>query len=1247
MICANCGFDSPPGMRFCGMCGSTLSIACPVCAFANPVDFKFCGMCGAALGQVPAPAVLPPPAVPQPPPPLSYPAPVSQEVPSLSGAAITLPEIQLEGERRVATVLVTDLTGSSALLERMGTESWVTLMNRILRILEAEVQRFGGHVDQFRGDGLLAFFGALSAHEDDPERAVLAALMMQRRFNHYIEHNCQPDCNSLRLRIGLSTGEVIVANLGDSAHREDTGMGMTVALAARMEQSAEPGTILASDSTYRLCRAQFEWQPLGEITVKGISHSIPVFRPLAPLLSEYRQNGSYYSGYAPSLVLRDAEFQSLRATIDALYGGVGGISVVAGDRGMGKSLLVNEMYSFYARQNSLLEEAGEDSGLKGPLTWLRTHCRSYDRDLPYTPWLGLLHYWLETPLDQPVEEAQGRLRSHCENLWGEQMAEYYPYLATFMGLPLEEEFTDRVKHLDAEGLRSQFFHALRSWVEALVRRGPLVLMFSDMHWADVSTIDLLKYCLPVCDDLPVLWLFTLRPDRTSPVWFLRYSLETDYPHRLAVIQLNPLTEEQSGAFIDHQVGAHTLPEETRALVIKNAVGNPYYIEELLQSLVIQGTLVRDDQTGEWKATRVVSSLDLPESLHSLLLAHIDRLSPDEQRVLQMAAIVGPDFWFNVLQALLEPQTPLKAHLAALQRAQIIRERGQTPELGMLYSFKTSLIRDAAYESLLTEQREAYHLQVAAFFERSFGPEFLSQHYSLLAYQYRCAGRPRQELDYVIRSAQQAQGMYANAEALRLYSRALELLSALEASSDSDEARNEVYDTRFETLQNRREVLAITGDQAGVEQDAYEMLHLARRTGHTYRLIDALLSQPAVAAWKTQEECAAGMPVAQEALELARQTGDRLREMHSLQIITRQYMYVRNQDWRMVGEGALALARELHDRQSEARILITLGTAYSWSDEPYRGMEYLSQALPIFQEIDDKTSEVNLLHQMALQFERQGDYHRVLKEYQEKRLKLSRKIGYRAGEISALTNLGQVQSIYLGDYEGGIAWLEEARRSVQNWHEELLATLRIIQIKTAQGQYQTALQKLSVIDASGAEGFFHHLQAGLLLATAIVHNAFVDSEAHLQAALQAAADLDERISSNAQLSRQFGIASACQASAAHLNLSALQTSREKRKDELQAALDAARRAYDIYASFGYLQIIECTSEEVFYRHYRALAANGQRLEASQALARAYEQMMCKYELIPEDSPFRRTYLENIPLHRDIRAAYHSSMEQTAA
>src|SRR5215211_7689743 len=210
MNCPNCGFANPANLRFCGSCGTRLSTTCPECGFANPLDFRFCGMCGTRLNTESAPPVIEQPAL----------LPATEAEPLLPAAPPPL-----EGERRVVTVVLTDLTDSTNLLEQIGTEGWVELMNRILHILESEIYRFGGEISQFRGDGLVAFFGATSAHEDDPERAVLAALAMQRVFTQFVRELTQPEAQSLQMRVGVNTGEVIVAAGTDRQNWEETAMG--------------------------------------------------------------------------------------------------------------------------------------------------------------------------------------------------------------------------------------------------------------------------------------------------------------------------------------------------------------------------------------------------------------------------------------------------------------------------------------------------------------------------------------------------------------------------------------------------------------------------------------------------------------------------------------------------------------------------------------------------------------------------------------------------------------------------------------------------------------------------------------------------------------------------------------------------------------------------------------------------------------------------------------------------------------
>jgi class 3 adenylate cyclase/tetratricopeptide (TPR) repeat protein len=1231
MQCPHCGYDNLPGMKFCGQCGERLGRSCAACGFINPLAHRFCGECGARLGEAPVPteAVA---AAAQPPPP---------QPPVEASVATGSPTTQLEGERRLATVILADVQSSTDLLGQIGTEAWVGIMNHVLHVLESEVYRFGGQVDQFRGDGLVAFFGATSAHEDDPERAVLAALAMHKALEPYAADLSGRQDIDLQLRVGVNTGEVIVTSVGDiHHHREDTAMGEAVALAARMESAAEPGTVLVSENTYRLVETQFEWQPLGEISVKGISQPIAVYRPLVP-----RTDSGHAYGLSVPLIGRDAEFQALKGCVDDLHTGRGGIALVMGDKGMGKSFLVAEVRQHFARRGALLAEARDrDAAPLASLAWLSGRCRSYYQSWPYSMWLSLLRSWLGMHWGEPEEEARKRLRRQTEALWGDQLAEYYPYLATFLSLPLEEEFAERVKHLDAEGLHRRFFLTIRAWVEAIAQRGPLVLAFADVQWADSTSLDLLRYCLPLCDQESLLWLIVYRSERTSPVWGFRHYVETEYPHRLTALNLPALTEDQGREFIELLIGSDALPKETRGLVLDKAEGNPYYIGELIQSLIARGTLVRNPETSQWRVTRAVDSLDLPDSLQSMLLARIDRLSPEERHVLQMAAVIGSVFWSDVLESLADDETWLKEHLTALQRAGLVYERGRVPDLGMEYVFTSNLVRDAAYESLLRAQRLKYHSRVAEHLEQIPGKGAMPQHYGLLAYHYRQAGELGKELFYTLLAADQARGIYANAEALARYTRALELLDAMEAETSDKDRLYAIRTQRFEVLDGRREMFFLMGDWDAVRADAQALLRLARQLEEDPTwLIDALLQQPGVAGWQSKDELSAGVPLAAEALALAQQVDDRRREMQSLAAIARQRLWVNDPTAWELAERALDLARQLGDRNYEVSMLIGMGQVYAWSDQPERGMAYLEAALPISQALDNKMAEMNLLGLVGLQDERRGDYYRLLIEHHQERLRISREIGHRPMEAHALMQCGQTLGLYLGDYQAGLAQLEACQRLWEGTPNEMFAWLRIAQIYAVDERYAEALKALEQVNRIvGLHAVQDMGHAGLCLVSAMLYNALggrhtAEDEKHLRKALEFTARV-RRLVADAPLTRQYEMAAACESAMAHLRLAQGWLADEAERDtRLRRALESSQTALDIYQHFGFVQVIECVSEEILYRHSLTLAANGNKAESADYLRLAHQEMMRKHALIPSDSSFRSAFLENIALHCEIREA----------
>jgi class 3 adenylate cyclase/tetratricopeptide (TPR) repeat protein len=1232
MNCPNCGFDNPSNMRFCGSCGTRLTVTCTECGFANPLDFRFCGMCGTRLSA--EPSVIEQPAL----------LPTTEAEPLLP---VTTPP--LEGERRVVTVILTDLTDSTNLLEIIGTEGWVELMNRILHILESEIYRFGGEVSQFRGDGLVAFFGATVAHEDDPERAVLAALSMQRSFDSYVRELVQPEAADLRMRVGVNTGEVIVTTGSDRQHWQETAMGMAVAIASRMETAAEPGTVLVSEHTYHLVEPQFDWYPLGEISVKGVSQPIAVYRPHRHIADiELVPHGETFPETMPRIG-RENEFHVLKACVEGLFEGRGGIATLTGDKGSGKSFLLSEVRQYFAHREALLAETRATSAVAdNSLAWVRGRCRSYSQTWPYSMWLDLFRDWLGIRPDDSKEEKLACLRRHAEQLWGNALAEHYPYLATFLGFPLEETFTEKIRHLDSEGLRQRFFLAVRSWIEAACRRGAVVLAISDMQWVDDSSLDLLKYCLPICDSESLLWMLSFRPERETSIWKFHHYVEAQYPHRLTNIELLPLTQAQSSELINHLVGPGTLPEETSELIIRNAGGNPYYILELIRALIDQGILAREAGDGPWRLTRPVTTLDMPGSLQRLLLTRIDRLSARQRMILQIASVIGPLFWLNMLEALLEEPQTLRADLAALQRSQLIQESGRVPELGMQYFFKSPLIRETAYDSLLSTHRIAYHLKAAQYLEDMISPDILGNYDGMLAYHYREAGNLKKELFYTFLAAEHERKIYANAEALQDYTRAMELLDELEVTVKSPGQRRSIQAQRFEVLNGRRHVNFQLGQIQAGRADTQALLPLARAMADDpVWLIDALTAQADISR-DSRQELIPGLQMAEEALALAQQLGDQQRVMRSLTRVANVRFTLNDPSWRELAERALTLARQMGDLRTEVNLLLAIGGKYGMDDLP-RGREYLQEALSRSETLNDKATKLPLLQAIGQQLERDGDYYRQLTEYEQERLRLSREIGNRIAEGNALMFCGQIQALYLGDYEKGLELELQTLSFWETMNDRLFPLLRMAQIQTALGRYTEALATLEVARPLQEKVVFDVGRAGLGLVTVIMYSALGDQD-RLQSALEITSQIQQMAADNL-VSQQYRMAAACEASATHLKLVQYFSGRKKMSTERQAhlvqALESSQSALNIYQQFGFVQVVECTSEEILYRHSLALAANDRADEAAEFLERAHEEMMRKHDFIPVDSPFRKTYLENIELHREIQVAYAAQNTRSAS
>jgi class 3 adenylate cyclase/tetratricopeptide (TPR) repeat protein len=804
------------------MCGARISQTCPNCNLPSPLDYRFCGHCGLAFAlTIEKPETME-----------TLPEEVSYSIPDETG-----PELEttadtyiqpapgaLSGERRQATVLIADVKGSTQILEQIGTEIWVQVMNQVLQIMSAAIYRFGGIVDQFRGDGLVAFFGARLAHEDDSERAVLAALVMQDELKIHAAELVERYNIHLLVRVGVNTGEVITTNIGiDTQHREDTAMGAAVTLAARLEAAAEPGTVLVSENTYRLVESHFKWKYLGEIPIRGLAQPVAVYRPIGPAVEADQESRLQTLGLWIPMVGRDRELASIDQCVANLRQGIGGIALISGEAGMGKSRLIFEARLHVERDAALLADKNYHP------TWLQGRCRSYGQTLPDSMWVDMWQRWLGRGHWVSQEEALERLQSKAVEFWGDRFDEYYPYLAAFLSLPLEEPYAGHIRHLDAEGLRQRFFIAVRSWLEIMARQNPLVIVFTEVHWADETSLELLKFCLPLCMQERALFVVVFRPERTAPVWNFKHFVETEYAHRLAAVNLLPLTESQSFDLIQRMIGPDALSEHALAQIIEKSSGNPYYLTELIRSLIDRGALKRDVQSGKWQTSGGEIPLSLPDSLKSLLMARIDSLSLKERRVLQLAAVIGSIFWFNVLERLVNHESNLQEQLADMQRLQLIAERGVLPDLGREYAFNSNMIREAAYDSILSSQREDLHRYVANILEQIVTENILKQYHGLIAYHYRQAGDCEKDLFHTILAAQEAQRIHANAEAIQAFQHAFTLMDQAEELEciPSDES---LAERKLEVLRGLGQILFGIGKVQEAERQFRAAISIGRQMG---------------------------------------------------------------------------------------------------------------------------------------------------------------------------------------------------------------------------------------------------------------------------------------------------------------------------------------------------------------------------------------------------------------------------------
>jgi class 3 adenylate cyclase len=596
-------------------------LACPRCATPVAGDARFCATCGQSLAEPDETA----------------------EARQARVAAATPPSLvekmraaKLTGERKPVTALFADVVGSTSLAEKMDPEDWTQMMNEAFDLMSRAIFRYEGTIAQFQGDALLAFFGAPVAHEDDPERAVRAALEMVALTDEFARQLKQSHDIDFRIRAGINSGPVVVGNVGSDLRFEYTALGDAVNVAARVQSAAEPGTVVVSAATQRFIAPVFDFADLGDVEVKGKAEPVHLYRVLDLRAEPGRRRGLEAVGLSSPLVGRATELGALVNTWGVVRAGRGRLAVVIGEPGIGKSRLLAELHAAINEADPAAE-------------WYEGHCVSYGRGVPYHLVLSMVESLLGIVPGSTDVEMRDRLKARLAELLGEEASDVEPYLAHLFALSLSPAEADRVQ-LDPETLQGRYVAAIKRVIAALAARGPLVLVLEDIHWADPASVDVTLGLLPLITPLPVLIVFAGRAETDAPGWRLVSQAQASFGAALTEIRLQPLSDDDSRALVASLLEIESLPDTVRNAILTRAEGNPFFVEEVIRMFIEHGAIVRSGE--RWLANESITDIEIPATLHGLLLARIDQLPDDAKRSLRVASVIGRQFAIRVLERVL-------------------------------------------------------------------------------------------------------------------------------------------------------------------------------------------------------------------------------------------------------------------------------------------------------------------------------------------------------------------------------------------------------------------------------------------------------------------------------------------------------------------------------------------------------------------------------------------------------------------
>ncbi len=711
---------------------------CPTCQTRNPDDATFCSECNNELG--PNKFVS-----------LNQNVLTQSYTPRFLSENILTTQSAVEGERKQVTVLFADVTGYTAMSEKLDPEDVHKIMDGCFKIIMDEVHSHHGTINQFTGDGVMALFGAPMAVENHAKNACLAALAIQKTVKSYSLELETKFSIPFKMRIGLNSGPVVVGAIGDDLRMDYTAIGDTTNLAARMEQMANPETIQVSQNTHKRVNKDFRFEHLGKVKVKGKEKPLDVYRLIGKRVkSESGFNRQIFS----YMVGREKELNTLEIQVLKAVNGEGSVVNVIGEAGIGKSRLIAELKS---------------KEIINQVTLFEGRAISMGRNLSFHPIIDLLKHWAQIREDDKDVAAFSKLEASVKRICAEDADEIIPFVATLMGMKLIGRFAERIQGIEGEALEKLILKNVRDLLKKATEITPLVIVLEDMHWADTSSLELSESLFRLAETCSILFINVFRPDYSQTDSRIIDTINQRLSVYYVEIKLDSLNEQMSETLINNMLNIRGLFHDIRNTIIQRSGGNPFFIEEVVRSFIDQGAIIVNNN--EFQVTDKVHEMVIPHTINDVLLARIDRLEENTRNLIKVASVIGRNFFYRILSEVATNVKDIDNKLSYLKEIQLIRDRRRMEELE--YLFKHALAQEAAYESILLQKRKEIHLHVAESIEQIF-KQRLHEFYGMLAFHYSKAEKTEKVEEYLIKAGEEALKASASSEALNYYQKAMDI-----------------------------------------------------------------------------------------------------------------------------------------------------------------------------------------------------------------------------------------------------------------------------------------------------------------------------------------------------------------------------------------------------------------------------------------------------------------------------------------